>query len=76
MTQSGIFATRKKVLEIYKIQSVKVSQSFYQWRRDLATVTMYTASGDVRVPFVPVAKARQISDYILWRVESDGREWM
>lgn len=76
MTQSGIFATRKKVLEIYKIQCVKVSQSFYQWRKDLATVTMYTASGDVSIPFVPIDKARQISDYILYRVERDGREWM
>ncbi len=76
MTQSGIFATRKKVLEIYKIQCVKVSQSFYQWRKDLATVTMYTASGDVSIPFIPIDKARQISDYILYRVERDGREWM
>ncbi|MDX1409380.1 MAG: PH domain-containing protein, partial [Saprospiraceae bacterium] len=43
----GIFGNGYKIMEIYKIQAVKLSQSFYQWRKDLATVTMYTASGDV-----------------------------
>ena len=76
ISSSGIFATKHKLMEIYKIQSVKVSQSFYQWRKDLATVTMYTASGDIRVPFVPIDKANQIRDYLLYRIESDGRPWM
>lgn len=76
ISSGGIFGTKHKVLEIYKIQSVNLSQSFYQWRKDLATVTMYTASGDVHIPFIPYAKANQIRDYLLYRIEVDGRKWM
>jgi len=76
IASSGIFGTKHKMLEIYKMQSVKLSQSFYQWRKDLATVTMYTASGDVSIPFIPIGKAQEIRDYLLWRIESDRRGWM
>jgi putative membrane protein len=76
IASGGIFGTKHKILEIYKMQSVKLNQSFYQWRKDLATVTMYTAAGDVRIPFIPIDKAREIRDYLLWRIESDGRGWM
>lgn len=76
ISSGGIFGTKHKMLEIYKMQSVKLSQSFYQWRKDLATVTMYTASGDVSIPFIPIGKAEEIRDYLLWRIESDGRGWM
>ena len=76
ISSGGIFGTKHKMLEIYKMQSVKLSQSFYQWRKDLATITMYTASGDVSIPFIPIGKAEEIRDYLLWRIESDGRGWM
>ena len=76
ISSSGIFGTKHRMLEIYKMQSVKLSQSFYQWRKDLATVTMYTASGDVSIPFIPIDKAQEVRDYLLWRIESDHRGWM
>lgn len=76
IASGGIFGTKHKMLEIYKMQSVKLSQSFYQWRKDLATVTMYTASGDVSIPFIPIRKAQEVRDYLLWRIESDKRDWM
>jgi putative membrane protein len=76
IASGGVFSTKHKILEIYKMQSVKLSQSFYQWRKDLATITMYTAAGDVHIPFIPIGKAQEIRDYLLWRIESDGRDWM
>ncbi|MDX1479760.1 MAG: PH domain-containing protein [Saprospiraceae bacterium] len=76
ISAKGIFGNSYKLMEIYKIQAVKLSQSFYQWRKDLATVTMYTASGDLSIPFIPYEKANQLRDYILYRVEQDGRDWM
>lgn len=76
LLKGGIFGDDYKLLEIYKIQAVSLRQSFYQWRRDLATVTMYTASGDVSIPFIPVKKAEQIRDYLLYRIEVDERAWM
>lgn len=76
ISSSGIFSTKHKAMEIYKVQAVKLNQSFYQWRKDLATLTLYTASGDIRIPFIPIAKAKQIRDYLLYRVEHDRRKWM
>lgn len=76
MSAKGIFNNEYKLMEIYKIQAVRLSQSFYQWRKDLATVTMYTASGDVQIPFIPISKAQQIRDYMLYRIEVDNRDWM
>ena len=72
----GIFGSKYQIFETYKIQAVRLSQSFYQWRKDLATVTMYTASGDISIPFIPMAKAAELRDYLLYRIERDGRNWM
>ena len=74
--RSGIFGDEWKMLELYKVQAVRVSQSFYQWRKDLATVTLHTASGSVSIPFIPIVRAGQIRDYVLYRVERDRRSWM
>ena len=74
--RGGIFGDDWRILELYKVQAVRLSQSFYQLRRDLATVTLYTASGSVSIPFVPIVKAGQIRDYVLYRVERDKGNWM
>lgn len=74
--KAGIFGDEWRMLELYKVQAVRLSQTFYQMRRDLATVTLYTASGSVSIPFIPVVKAGQVRDYVLARIERDRRSWM
>jgi putative membrane protein len=74
--KGGMIGDNWKMMELYKVQAVRLSQSFYQWRKDLATVTLYTASGAVRIPFIPMKKAGEIRDYVLYRVERDRRSWM
>lgn len=76
MIKSGIIGDDFKLLQLYKVQAVSIHQSFYQWRKDLATVSLYTASGDVSVPFIPISKAEQLRDYVLYRIETDRRTWM
>ena len=74
--KGGVIGNNWKMLELYKVQAVRVSQSIFQVRRNLATVILYTASGAVRFPYIPISKARQLNDYVLYRVERDGRAWM
>ncbi|MEM9606204.1 MAG: PH domain-containing protein [Actinomycetota bacterium] len=59
-----------------KANSVKVSQTWFERRRDLASVRMATASGSVRVGMLPVAEARAILDVVLHAAETDRRPWM
>jgi putative membrane protein len=64
------------LLPVYKVQSVRIRQSFFQRRRSLASVELYTAGGSVRVPFLPLDLARALQDYVLYRVESRREDWM
>ena len=76
VSASGIFGHQYRQLELYKVQSVRIRQSYYQVRRNLATLVLYTASGDVRFPYIELERARELKDYVLYRIESDKRGWM
>ncbi|MEM6319181.1 MAG: PH domain-containing protein [Bacteroidota bacterium] len=76
LTEHGILGTEFTLLKWYKIQAVKTRQSIYQRRHDLADLYFYTAAGTVKIPYVPLEKARQITNFVLYRVETDERSWM
>ncbi|NBC08902.1 MAG: PH domain-containing protein [Bacteroidetes bacterium] len=75
-TVRGVLGRSYDLLPMYKVQSVSITQSFYQRRRQLATVQLFTAGGDLAVPFVPLRLARALQDYVLYQVESSQEEWM
>ncbi len=75
-TSEGVLGRTITLLPVYKVQSVRIRQSFFQRRRDLASVELYTAGGSVRVPFLPLDLARALQDYVLYRVESRREDWM
>lgn len=72
----GLVGNTYKLVETFKVQSVAVSQRFHQLRRGLANIHIYTASGEIRVPYLPLDKAMAIHDYVLYRIESDQSDWM
>ena len=73
--RSGLLGYRTVGLLFRKVQRVTVSQSRYQRRKGLASLRMYMASGSVRVPYIDHDKAKQLRDYILYKVESSQRAW-
>ncbi|MCI4650083.1 PH domain-containing protein [Phaeodactylibacter sp.] len=75
-TSEGVLGRTMTLLPVYKVQSVRIRQSFFQRRRSLASVELYTAGGSVRVPFLPLDLARALQDYVLYRVESRREDWM
>ena len=75
-TTRGIFGNWNSIMPLYKIQSVVLDQSPYQVRRELANVTVMTASGKLKIPYVELALAHQLKDYLIYRIESDPRDWM
>jgi putative membrane protein len=73
--RSGTFGYRTVALLYRKVQRVTVSQSPLQRRKGLATLRVYMASGSVRVPFIEHGLARQLRDFILYKVESSQKAW-
>lgn len=70
----AIFGREEILLKWDKVQSVKIRQSIYQRKKQLATVLLYTAGGVINIPFIPIAKANQVKNYALYKVES-GQLW-
>lgn len=63
-------------LKFYKLQDIKFSQSIFQKRRKLASITFYTAAGDEVMPHIPEEEALQLYNYALYKIESSEKEWM
>ena len=76
LTENGILGTNFTLLKWYKVQSVKIRQSIYQRRKQIADIYFYTAAGSVKIPYIPLGKALAIKNYVLYKVESDERAWM
>jgi len=76
LTEHGILGTQFTLLKWYKVQAVKTRQSIYQRRKDVADLYFYTAAGSVRIPYISLEKAQQITNYVLYKVEVDNRSWM
>ena len=73
--RSGLLGYRTVALLFRKVQRVSVTQSRYQRRKNLASLRMYMASGSVRIPYISHETAKQLRDYILYKVESSDKAW-
>jgi putative membrane protein len=73
---SGFIDTTTNILEIHKIQAVKLKQTIFQKRIQISSVIISTASKSVKIPYVSETEAKSIYDYLLFKVESQNRDWM
>jgi membrane protein YdbS with pleckstrin-like domain len=53
-----------------KIQSVEIEQSLYQQKHGLANLSMQTAGGEIRVPYIELTTAHLIRNYALYKIET------
>lgn len=74
--EHGLFGHYNKSIKLYKIQNISLNQSWYQRRHRLCTLSVFTASGKITIPFLNLELGRGILDYLLYKVESDKRSWM
>lgn len=74
--RNGIFGNYFKALRLFKIQSIALRQSIYQRKHRLATIIIYTASGNINIPYVHLDLAQDICNFVLFKIESDKRKWM
>ena len=74
--QYGVFRKKYQRIFLHKVQGVNLSKTPYQVRNDLSSLTIYTAAGDVTIPYLNDIDAEMISDYILFQLESSDKPWM
>lgn len=72
----GKIGTVTKLMEYFKTQNIRYSQSFIQKRRGVATLKLQTASGVIKLPCYPQEQAREIKERILTEVENTTRDWI
>lgn len=73
---SGVIDTITDILEIHKIQSVKLKQTIFQKRRQIASVVIFTASKAITILYIEEKDAKFICDFLLFKVESQDKDWM
>lgn len=68
---AGAFGDKVSTLKISNIQSVKLRQSIIQERTGTASVIISTRWANLTIPFLDEQTARQVVDYLLFRLECE-----
>lgn len=72
----GRIDTLTNVFEYHKIQSVKLKRTFFQKRRNVASLMIHTASNLIKIPSIPYSDAIELYDYLVYKVESSPKNWI
>ena len=72
----GTIETHKTYLPFFKVQNVKLKQTIFQVKNNVADVIFQTASGKIKIPCIQLEKAEQIYNYTLFKVETSQKSWM
>lgn len=73
---SGVIDTTTNILETHKIQAIKLKQNIFQKRRKIASVVIATASKAVTIPYIEEVEAKYIYNFLIYKVESQDKDWM
>lgn len=60
----------------YKLQNISLKQSFFQKRREVASLQLYSAAGGESIVHLPYNEACELYNYLLFCIESSKRKWM
>ncbi|MFK7810694.1 MAG: PH domain-containing protein [Saprospiraceae bacterium] len=74
--QKGIFITKRTLLKYYKIQGAAIAQTIFQKRNGHADLKLFTAAGNVTIPYIEIEKAETLMNVVLWKIESTEKGWM
>ena len=74
--RQGLIGTDYIVIPAFKLQMVRIRQSWLMKRPDLAHVDLSVASRVGRVPYLSGNVARNLAKYCLYEAESTNRSWM
>ena len=73
---NGSIETHHTYLPFFKVQNIKLKQTFFQERKNVADLVFQTASGKVKIPCLELSEALKIYNHTLFKVESSKNPWM
>ena len=74
--RGGAFGYQLSLMELHKVQNIKLSQTPFQRRRQLSSLSIFTASTTMKIPEIRTEFAMVLNDYLLYKVESGNKPWM
>jgi putative membrane protein len=72
----GLLETHLTYLELFKVQNVKINQTIFQKRSNVADIILQTASGKIKIPCIRFDEAVKIYNHTLYKVETSNTPWM
>ena len=72
----GLLETHLTYLDIFKVQNIKMKQSIFQKRSNVADLVLQTASGKIEIPCIGYQEAIKIYNHTLYKVEISNAPWM
>ncbi|MBI9041739.1 PH domain-containing protein [Lutibacter sp.] len=73
---SGQFSTEIIYFEIFKMQHIKLRQSIFQKRKNVADIILQTASGKIKIPCLDKNLAVELYNLMLYKTEISKKSWM
>lgn len=74
--RSGLFGSREISIELDRVQRIDLLQSPFQRRRALASLRLWTPSGALWLPFLPLSTARDLARLAQQRMFASRVAWM
>ncbi len=74
--RGGAFGHELSLMELHKVQNIKITQTPFQRRRKLSSISIHTASTTLYIPEIYTEESLALKDYLLYKVESSDKPWM
>jgi putative membrane protein len=74
--RSGAWDIDNEYIAPHKIQTISLSQMFWQKYSDVGTVSLHTAGGTVSFGLANYTRLKELVNVWLYKVETTGKHWM
>lgn len=69
--KSGIWDIDNRTFEVEKLQTVKISQYFWQRKTNLGSITFYTSAGRFKIGALHFKKLKKLLNYCIYKIETN-----
>ncbi|MFL9832836.1 PH domain-containing protein [Chryseobacterium terrae] len=67
--KSGVWDIDNRTFEVEKLQTVKISQYFWQRKTNLGSITFYTSAGRFKIVALNFKKLKKLLNYCIYKIE-------
>ncbi|MCD1117153.1 PH domain-containing protein [Chryseobacterium turcicum] len=71
--KSGIWDIDTRTFEVEKLQTVKISQYFWQRKTNLGSITFYTSAGRFKMVALNFKKLKKLLNYCIYKIETSKK---